>query len=336
MTGPERLLVRLPNWLGDALLARPLLHGLRRALPGAAILAVGPAPLLELLQRERTFDRACPWPARDRRANGNGVGAARRAAHAFRPDAAVVLPPSFSSAWFAWRSGAAVRVGYGHEGRSPLLTHALRRPARGELHLSREYLALGATFGAREGPLPALPVDAGAVEKACDRLGARAQAGRPLALLAPGAAYGPAKRWMPERFAALGRTLVERGLAVLVCGAEAERAVCESVAREIAGARSLAGETDLLVQAALCAMARVVVSNDSGLAHLAGAVGAPTVAIFGSTSSAWSAPLGPRVRVVQHPPVCAPCFQRTCRIGYRCLAAVGVDEVADACAALPA
>ena len=78
-------------------------------------------------------------------------------------------------------------------------------------------------------------------------------------------------------------------------------------------------------------MAALVVSNDSGLAHLAAATGAPTVVIFGSTSSAWTAPLGPRVRVVQRPPVCAPCFRRTCRIGYRCLAAVEVAEVARAC-----
>ena len=81
----------------------------------------------------------------------------------------------------------------------------------------------------------------------------------------------------------------------------------------------------------MCARAAVVVSNDSGMAHLAGAAGAPTVAIFGSTSSAWTAPLGAHVRVVQHPPVCAPCFRRTCAIGYGCLAAVSVREV---CAAI--
>jgi heptosyltransferase-2 len=75
------------------------------------------------------------------------------------------------------------------------------------------------------------------------------------------------------------------------------------------------------------------VSNDSGLAHLAAATGAPTVVLFGSTSSAWTAPLGPQVRVVQHAPVCAPCFQRTCRIGTVCFAAIAVDEVAAACAA---
>ena len=108
--------------------------------------------------------------------------------------------------------------------------------------------------------------------------------------------------------------------------------MCEEVARQV-GARAvaLAGATSLPVQAALCAIASLAVCNDSGLAHLAAAVGTPTVVIFGSTSSAWSAPLGARVRVVQRAPVCSPCFQRHCRIGYGCLTAVTVAEVTRAC-----
>src|SRR5262249_25046725 len=114
---------------------------------------------------------------------------------------------------------------------------------------------------------------------------------------------------------------------------EAERVLCETVAVAIGdGARSLAGTTDLPVLAALCARAALVVSNDSGMAHLAAAIGVPTIAIFGSTSSAWTAPAAARVTVVQRPPVCSPCFQRTCRIGYRCLADVALDDVERACA----
>jgi heptosyltransferase-2 len=152
-------------------------------------------------------------------------------------------------------------------------------------------------------------------------------------LLGPGAIYGPAKRWDAARYAELARRLVARGCAVLVCGAPSEVETCEHIARA-AGVRSVAGTTDLLTQAGLCARAAVVVCNDSGLAHLAAAVGAPTVALFGSTSSAWTAPLGPRVRIVQHAPVCSPCFQRTCRIGYPCLTAITVDEVERACQAM--
>ena len=134
-----------------------------------------------------------------------------------------------------------------------------------------------------------------------------------------------------ERFAELGRGLSAEGVHVLVCGVRAEQDVCLEVARDVDGAHSLAGETDLEVQAALCAAASLVVSNDSGLGHLAAATGAPTVSIFGSTSSAWTAPIGPRVRVVQAAPVCSPCFQRTCQIGYRCLEAVATGRVLTAC-----
>lgn len=312
----RRVLVRLPNWLGDALMARPLLHALRASLPGASVAAVGPAALLELLAGDRTWDEAHAWPL---------VPGALAALRSPRPDAAIVLPPSFSSAWFAFRTGARERAGFAHEGRSPLLTRAVRRPARGDLHLSREYLRLAEVLGATAapGPPPLAVTDEGRA-RARDLLG-RAGEG-PYAVLAPGAAYGPAKRWPAERFAETGRRLAARGWRLFACGAASERAACDEVARGC-GAESLAGRTSLAAMSAVCAGAAVVVSNDSGLAHLAGAVGAPTVTVFGSTSSAWTAPLGPRVAVAQRPPVCSPCFARTCRIGYGCLEAVSVNDV---------
>jgi len=320
-----RVLVRLPNWLGDALMARPLLHALRASQRGASIAAVGPVALLELLAGDRTWDESHAWPL------GPGALAALREP---RADAALVLPPSFSSAWFAFRTGARVRAGFAHEGRSPLLTRALRRPARGDLHLAREYERLGETLGvtAAASAPPSLTVREEGRAQARDLLGAEET---PYAVLAPGATYGPAKRWPAERFAETGRRLAARGWRLFACGAAAEREACAEVA-ERCGAQSLAGRTSLAAMAAVCAGAAAVVSNDSGLAHLAAAVGAPTVAVFGSTSSAWTAPLGARVAVAQRPPVCSPCFARTCRIGYRCLEAVSVDDVLAALASLAA
>lgn len=321
-----RILVRLPNWLGDLLLARPLLRDLRAMEPRAAIRVVGPGPLLELIAGDGAADHLDPWP-RDRA----GRAATLARVRAWRPDAALVLPPSFSAAWLAWRSGARLRVGYAHELRGPLLTLAPRRPPRGDLHLSAEYAALGRAVGARtlDGPPPPLVVGDAARQRAAALLAARGVAASRLAVLGPGAVYGPAKRWPADRFAALAAALAAAGFEVALCGTAAERPACDAAA----GGRFavLAGETDLPTQAALCAAARVAVCNDSGLAHLAAASGAPTVAVFGSTSSAWTAPLGPRVRVVQNAPVCSPCFQRRCAIGTRCLAAVGVEEVRRAC-----
>ncbi len=309
------ILVRLPNWLGDALMARPFTFALSHAFPQARVTAVGPAPLLDLLAADGLWERA---------ASLQDPAAALAAVRAERPEAALICPPSFSSAWFAWRSGAHARVGFRGDMRDALLTHAIARPERGELHLSREYLSLLEALGSKLAvEVPRLLPPASALDAARTLSG-----DGPYAILGPGAVYGPAKRWPAERFAAVARAFRDQGWRVLVSGAQGDLEVCEEVTRLAGdGIVNLAGRTSLVIQTALCANARAVVCNDSGLAHLSAATGAPTVCIFGSTSSAWTAPLGPRVKVIQHPPVCSPCFQRTCRIGYGCLAAVSVSEV---------
>ena len=323
MSQPTRILIRLPNWLGDVLLARPLLHAVAAMAPGPELRAVAPAPLLGLLEPEGLFARA---EARPREGAGWRSLVART--RAWTPDVALVLPPSFSGAWFAFRCAARRRVGYRHEGRGFLLTDALARPERGERHAAREYLDLGAVIGARERVLPPLAVGAAADAAALDARSSRGLGEGPFAILAPGAIYGPAKRWPTERFAAVGRALLAKGMRVVACGAPDERDLCEALAASLGpGAVSLAGHTDLPVQAALCARAALCVANDSGLAHLAAAVDCPTVVVFGSTSPAWTAPVGRRVRIACRPPVCSPCFQRTCRIGYRCLDAVPAAHV---------
>ncbi len=315
-------MVRLPNWLGDTLMARPLLHALRRALPAAEIWAIGTAAGA-LLERERLWNH---WVAAD--AHGGYAADAALPAGGF--DAALVLPPSFSSAWRLARR-ARIRIGFASDLRSWLLTRAVRRPPRGDRHLSEEYRMLGAPLGADAVPLPALAALPAEIEEARARSAPLGAAGAPFVVLGPGAIYGPAKRWPFDRYVALGRDFAARGFTVLVAGGAEDRAIADPMAEAIGPrAHSIAGRTTLGEQLALCAAARVTVCNDSGLAHLSAATGAPTVVIFGSTSSAWTAPLGPRVRVVQDAPVCAPCFRRTCRIGTVCLTAVDVRRVREA------
>ena len=301
-------------------MARPLLHALRAGFPDAETWVIGPS-FASLFDAERLWHRRLPVEALARRDPGLLRGG--------RFDAALVLPPSFSSAWTMRPFPIARRVGFAGELRSWLLTDPVPRPPRGEEHLSEEYLRLGARLGAPSPPpSPALrpsEEDATLARARTKRLGIE---GEPIAVLGPGAAYGPAKRWSLERWIELGRRLGARGHAVLVAGAPADRPLALAIASAVGpGARTIAGETSLGEQLALCTMARVTISNDSGLAHLAAASGAPTVVIFGSTSSAWTAPLGTRIAVVQRAPVCSPCFQRTCRIGYVCLDAVSVESV---------
>lgn len=314
---PRRAVVRIPNWLGDTLMARGAFAALRAVWPETDLVAVGPRALLDLLASDGSWSRGHA---------SNEEGAVEHG-----PDVGVIFPPSFSSAWWVWRLGARRRIGFATDGRSALLTDAVRRPDRGDLHLAEEYGLLLERLGVRTRATGALQAPEAAQAAAASVVGAS-----PYAVIGPGARYGPAKCWPEAHYTELARRLVARGLRVFACGSVEEREACERIATA-AGVTSLAGRTPLGVLLALLARTTVAVCNDSGLAHLAAASGAPTVALFGSTSSAWTAPIGERVRVVQRAPVCSPCFQRTCRIGYRCLTDLSVDRVFDAaCAPWPA
>ena len=316
--------MRLPNWLGDCVMARPLLYALRASWPGARVLGVGPEGPCSPLVDERAVDEFLPWPR-----DGAGRSAATARARAWRPELAFVLPASFSSAWLAWGSGARDRVGYRGEWREWLLTESLRRGPRGERHLADEFLDLGARRGVAEAPVPRLlPGAAGAAEAASVLTRAGLAAGDRYALLGPRSAYGPAREWFPERFIEAGRALVARGLRVLVCGTASERDACAAVAAGVGpGAASIAGETTLPALVGVAARARFALCNDSGLAHVAAATGTPTIQIYGSAASGWTAARGPHVRVLHRAPVCSPCWRRQCVIGTRCLAAVRVPWV---------
>jgi heptosyltransferase-2 len=318
------VLVRLPNWLGDCIMARPLLWALRAAWPGAQLLGVGPEGPCAPLVDEHAVDAFVPWSK-----TGPARGLAARRVRAFAPELAFVLPASFSSAWLAWRSGARTRLGFRGEWRDGLLTDALPRAPRGERHLADEFLDLAARRGVSGADVPVLrPGDAGAAAAAGVLERAGIASGERYAILGPRSAYGPAREWFPERFVAAGKALAARGLRPLVCGTAAEREACAAIVAGIgAGAHSIAGETSLPTLVAIAARASLALCNDSGLAHVAAATGAPTIQIYGSAASGWTAARGPRVRVLHRAPVCSPCWRRSCLIGTRCLDAVRVPWV---------
>lgn len=336
---PGRLLVVVPNWLGDSVMALPALQTLRTGY-GSAHLAVAARPSVAALfamvpgvQQVVTLES---------RAGLSGVrqwrrDVARLAAEHF--DLAVLFPNSFLSAWITAQARIPERWGYATDLRGRWLTRAFKRPPA-DIHQADYYLALTTAAGLVPAPrLARLVPPATAVEAAralvpqCDYV-----------VLAPGAAYGRAKQWPPERYATLAVTLWRtRGIAPVVIGAGGDRAAGTELAAalatlpggpETAGVLvDLIGRTDLATLAAVLAGARAAVANDSGAMHLAGAVGTTVVAVFGPTNEHQTAPLAASrdqlpARLAIHPVWCRPCMLRECPLGHACMLGVASAEVA--------
>jgi heptosyltransferase-2 len=248
------------------------------------------------------------------------------------PSAALLLTDSFSSTLLAVLARIPSRIGYAAEGRGFLLTRRVRRagPAR-STRRAAEYRVLGEAaglLGMRDEP--SLRSTSQEAERGAAALARFGLAGGDYAVLAPGASYGPAKQWGADRFAALGaRAAKDHGLAIVVVGSAEDRPVSAAVARaaEKGGATvfDVTGATDLAELTGILGRSRAVVSNDSGVMHLAAALGRPTVAVFGSTSPVWTSAAAPWVANLYAAYPCSPCFRRTCPIGYRCLEAIGAD-----------
>ena len=327
-----RSLVVAPQWIGDAVMSEPLLARLAargEQLSVAALLWVAPVyrampQVAEVIEFPFAHGRL-DWAER------------RRVARALRGrfDAAYVLPNSLKSALIPWLARIPKRIGYHGEGRYLLLNQRLPNPP-GRPPMVAFYSALAAP-AAPVGERPRMRVAQPVLDQAT-----RAAGVQPAAywVFAPGAEYGPAKCWPAEHYAELARSLHrQHDQPVLLLGSAKEAALCERIAAQSGGAcRVLAGKTSLQDAMALIAGARGVVSNDSGLMHVAAAFGVPQAAVFGSTSPEHTPPLNPRARVLwlkeELQLDCAPCFDRVCRFGHtRCLTGVSAGRVEAALAA---
>lgn len=328
MSGPleavRRILVRFPNWLGDTVMALPALRGLREAAPHAEVWGVGPW-VPDLLADEPGLHRRLGEPRPWRRAV---LGPLREAGF----DLALVLPGSWEAAAFAWLAGARWRVGYAGNGRTPFLTHALPPPDR-PLHQVEAYLALLAPLGlaARAEP-PHLRVADARRAVARARLGeVGIPAGRRAVGIQLGAASGPAKLWPADRIGALIRQLGAHGAPVVMLGTQVATPLLRAVQACLGHTvPHLVGRDDPSLLPALLAELAVLVSPDSGPAHVAAAVGTPVVALFGPTDPRLTAPRGPGAVALRTPVPCAPCFLSRCPIDHRCLRALQVETVAAA------
>ena len=316
------LLVRLPNWLGDLIQAWPVVRAAATD-PSRPAVFVGPAAFQPLLDARFPSATFLPW-SRGRRF------ALLPALRRVRPEAALLLTDSLSSAILVALAGIPERIGYGAELRDILLTRRVPRtaPARTAPRI-REYIVLGRAAGlsVEEGTprLVALPAERSAAAALRARTGVPEG---PFAVIAPGASYGPAKRWEPGNFAKLATALHARdGTRSILAGTKEDAGPAAEVAR-LAGpaAFDLTGATDLASLTGLLDESVLVASNDSGVMHLAAALGKPTVAVFGSTSPVWSAAELPWVRALYAAYPCSPCFRRTCPIGYGCLRSIDASR----------
>ena len=327
--GDGPLLLRIPNWLGDLVLALPVIE----AAAEGPLIVLGPEPFRELLEPRFPLIRYLPV-SRARRWSQAG------AIRALRPSRALLLTESLSSAVLAWLAGVPVRVGYRAEGRSILLTRAVPRAgtARSTAR-AREYQVLAESVGlAVRNATPRLA----AVPSETDQSRALLREvgiadGSPFAVLAPGASYGPAKQWGPERFATVAASLETRGIRSVIVGASGDRDASDRLRGASDAPRGLVdltGRTGLGQLVGVLAASSLVVSNDSGVMHVAAALGRPTVAIFGSTSPVWTSADAPSVVNLYAAYPCSPCYRRTCPIGYGCLNAITTEDAIGAAQAL--
>ena len=337
----SKVLVRATNWLGDAVMSLPAIRAIRQVFPHAHLAVLARPSVAGLYARETSIDRVIPYPAlkglRARREFAAGLRAERF-------DGAILLPNSFDAALIVWLAGIPERIGYRRDGRGMLLTGAIEVPEPGDIprHERFYYLELLRRAGLIERFPECGTIRLDGITEArqagAAHLGALGVDG-PTIGISPGAAYGNAKRWLPERFAESGHQLAGAlGASVLVFGAAAERPLCETVVEALrrAGteAKNLAGETSLPEFIDLAAACRLFLTNDSGAMHVASALGVPTVAVFGATDDTTTGPTGEGARVVREHAECSPCLLRQCPIDHRCMTRVTAAGVVAAASLL--
>jgi heptosyltransferase II len=343
IASPRRIVVKEVNWLGDLVMSLPALRGIRRNYPDAYLAVLIRRELASFFDGADWIDEVIPYTVR--RGVGGVLDRARiiNEIRARRFDLAVLFPRSFEAAFWMTMARVRERAGFIADARGPLLTIGANVPSDATRdHQSKYWLAMiRETLGIGDSATD-FAIAPHAPNLARMRTWLAAHRRRPAARLvaiAPAAAYGPAKEWPAENFAALVDSIAERWTAECVLvGAPAERAKCEEVARAAAtGAIIAAGETNIGELIALLSLSDAFIGNDSGAMHIAGALGIKTVALFGSTNPFRTGPLGTKTWVVYHRLECSPCLARTCRFGhYNCLKQIVPSEPVDALLALDA
>ncbi|MEW6660580.1 MAG: lipopolysaccharide heptosyltransferase II [Thermodesulfobacteriota bacterium] len=336
----RRILVRAPNWVGDAVMSLPALSGLQSLFPLAAITVLAAPRVAPLFAGIPGVAEVVVYPSGPKKwltlwRLRRGITTNRKQKTENRKprfDLGLALPNSWEAALGLWLAGAKIRVGYDTQGRGPLLNVAVTG-AQVLSGLHTVYYLLGVLQGCggvEAFTPPRLYLQEEEVQAAAAILKSDNTQG-PWVGLSPGAAYGPAKRWPPERFAAVGRELQKEFNARLVLlGGPEDRDAAAEVKARLPEALDLVGRTSLRQALGVLKHLQLLITNDSGLMHAAAALGVPLLAIFGSTDPVATGPFTTRATVLHHPLPCSPCFKRTCDLDYQCLLDISVEEVTDA------
>jgi heptosyltransferase-2 len=325
-----KVLVVAPSWIGDTVLAQPLFKLLHARHAGLALDVLAPRWTLPLLGRmpEVRLAITSPFTHGDLKL-GERYSLGRTLAREGY-DQVIMLPNTFKSALAPFFARIPVRTGYIGEMRHWLLNDARRLDKARLPQIAQRYAELGLPLGEElKPPLPTLALQVDETERRAviSRLGL--DRGRPAAALCPGAEFGPAKRWPARYFAELAQGLAAHGCAIWLIGSQNDREAGAEIERAAGGVcRNLCGETTLTEAIDLLASCSLVVSNDSGLMHVAAALGRPLVALYGSSSPDYTPPLSADARVLKLDLPCSPCFQRECPLGhFNCMMQLTPDKV---------
>lgn len=333
MSDSSRTLVISPNWIGDAVMAQPLLQLLKRAQPARPIDVLAPAWVAPVWRAMAEVDTVIEAPFR----HGALQWKERRQFAAQLRERgyadAYVLPNTLKFALIPWLAGIPKRVGYRGEMRYGLLNVMHRDNKRAPRPMVAFYAALAGAPSADVAPVSALPrpalgVDAGQISKVFSETGLDEAA--PLVVFAPGSEFGAAKRWPASHFAELA-ALIHADLPaaqIVLLGSAKDRQVCDDILALAPKVVNLAGVTSLAQAIALIARAAAMVSNDSGLLHIASALNRPVIAIYGPTDPAHAPPFSDLAESISLHLACAPCRQRECPLGHHaCMRDIGAERV---------
>ena len=328
----ENILIRGTNWIGDAVMTIPAVNAVRNAFPQARISLLAKPWLAEVYRLCPSLDEIILF--HDPGSHAGMMGKIRLANElkTRKFAAAILLQNAIEAAIITWWAGIPIRAGYNSDGRGLLLTHSVQRTeAIRKVHQIEYYLEMVKSLGCPSAGTdvrlrPGQEYDALA-EKLFDAHGI----GREGMLIgvAPGATYGPAKRWYSDRFAAVADRLMDEFSArIILFGSKDDRESADHVqGHSHYPLINLAGKTNLKEAVAVMARCSLFISNDSGLMHVAGALNIPTVAIFGSTNPVATAPVGDKSVVIYKGASCSPCLKETCPTDYRCMDMISVDDV---------